>query len=224
MPRSQRIIEDNVIYHVLNRANGRMQIFDHEKDYLAFEKIIFEAKNKYPVDILSFCIMPNHWHFVLQSKEGNNLALFMRWLTLTHTQRWLINKNMVGYGHLYQGRYKSFPVQNDQHFLQLCQYVERNALRAGLTDRAESWRWGSAWIRKHGIKEQKELLSEWPIPLDGDYYAMLNQKDDVETLRDLRESVNRGKPFGSDNWIKEIANKFNLGSTLKLRGRPKKGT
>src|SRR3990167_6604047 len=150
MPRSPRIIDDDAIYHILNRANGRMRIFDDEKDYFAFEKIIIEAKNKYPVGILSFCIMPNHWQFVLQPKNGKDLVSFMRWITLTHTQRWLISKNMKGYGHIYQGRYKSFPVQNDEHFLQACRYVERNALRARLIDKAEDWRWGSAWIRKYG--------------------------------------------------------------------------
>lgn len=133
---------------------------------------------------------------------------------------------MVGYGHLYQGRYKSFPVQEDGHFLQVCKYVESNALRANLSGKAEDWRWSSAWIRKYGTQEQKGILSEWPVPMTSDYYSWLNQKDKIETevLKNLRSSVNRGKPFGSPGWIKKIAKKFKLESTLNLRGRPKKGT
>lgn len=226
MPRFPRIIEDNTVYHILNRANARMQIFEKEKDYLAFEKIIIEAKEKYPMRILSYCLMPNHWHFVLYPKNNKDLVPFMRWLTLTHTQRWLVHRNMIGYGHLYQGRYKSFPVQKDEHFLQVCRYVESNPLRAKLVNRAEDWRWGSAWVRKYGNQEQRELLSKWPVPITRDYTSWLNQRDDSKSniLENLRSSVKRGRPFGKLNWVRQIAKKFRLDSTLNLRGRPKKGT
>lgn len=223
MPRPPRKIEGNTVYHVLNRANARMKIFEKEKDYLAFEKIIVEAKEKYPMRILAYCLMPNHWHFVLYPQNNEGLASFMRWITLTHTQRWLVHRNMIGYGHLYQGRYKSFPIQKDEHFLQVCRYVERNALRAKLTDKAENWRWGSAWVRMHGSSEQKPLLSRWPVPTN-DYTSFLNQEDKEDILLSLRYSVVRGKPFGSENWIEKIAEKLKLKSTLNPRGRPKKGT
>ena len=224
MPRPPRKIEGNIIYHVLNRANARMQIFEKEKDYLAFEKILAEAKEKYPMRVLAYCLMPNHWHFVLYPKESKDLALFMRWLTLTHTQRWLVHRDMVGYGHLYQGRYKSFPVQEDAHFLQVCKYVESNAYRAKLSKKAEEWRWCSAWIRKHGNQEQSRLLSEWPVPKTGDYISYINQDENEVILKDLRNSINRGRPFGSGNWIEKIARKLKLKSTLIPRGRPRKGT
>lgn len=224
MPRPPRKVEGGIIYHVLNRANARMRIFDKEKDYFAFEKVLIEVKDKYPMKILAYCLMPNHWHFVLQPEEGKDLALFMRWLTLTHTQRWLVHRNMVGYGHLYQGRYKSFPVQEDRHFLQVCKYVESNAFRAKLSKRAEEWRWSSAWVRVFGSPEQKQLLSEWPVPITEDYIAYLNQDENEVGLEDLRNSVNRGKPFGSQSWIEKITEKLKLKSTLNPRGRPKKGT
>lgn len=224
MPRPPRTIEVDTVYHALNRANARMRIFEKEKDYLAFEKILIEAKGKYPMRILAYCLMPNHWHFILRPKENNGLASFMRWLTLTHTQRWLVHRNMLGYGHLYQGRYKSFPVQEDSHFLQVCKYVESNASRAKLSEKAEEWRWGSAWIRKYGNPEQKSLLSEWPVPITKDYITFLNQKDKEDMLVNLRQSTNRGKPFGSENWIEKIAEKLKLKSTLNPRGRPKKRT
>ena len=224
MPRPPRTIQGNTIYHVLNRANARMQIFEKEKDYFTFEKILIEAREKYPMRILAFCLMPNHWHFLLQPKENRDLAAFMRWVTLTHTQRWLVHRNMIGYGHLYQGRYKSFPVQEDRHFLQICKYVESNAYRAGLSKKAEDWRWGSAWIRKYGNQEQKQLLSRWPVPITRDYDDWLNQNDKEDVLTNIRIAVNRGQPFGTLNWIEKIAEKLKLKSTLNPRGRPKKGT
>jgi len=202
-----------------------MRIFEKEKDYFAFEKIIIETKEKYPMRILAYCLMPNHWHFVLYPKDDKDLSPFMRWLTLTHTQRWLVHRSMVGYGHVYQGRYKSFPIEKDGHFLQVCRYVESNALKAKLVSKAEDWRWGSAWIRKYGNQEQKQVLSKWPVPITKNYYAWLNSENkEADALNSLHSSVSRGRPFGSERWIEKIASKFKLESTLNNRGRPQKGT
>src|SRR3989344_9525362 len=111
MGRPPRVAIGNVVYHVINRANSRMLIFKKDGDYQAFEQILEEAKEKYPMRILAYCLMPNHWHLVLYPTSDEDLPRFMRWITLTHTQRWHARYNNIGYGHLYQGRYKSFPVQ-----------------------------------------------------------------------------------------------------------------
>ena len=225
MPRSLRIIESGAIYHVLNRSNAKVKIFETDKDYLAFESVLFEAKEKYPMRILSYCIMPNHWHFIMQPEKENDLSIFIRWLTQTHTQRWLAYREMIGQGHLYQGRYKSFPIQEDEHFLNVCRYVERNALRAKLVQKAEDWRWGSAWIREHGSLKQKNLLSPWPVSIPDGYQGLLNTNlyHEEEELADIRLSLNRGRPFGDLQWLNKITGKFNLISTVKPRGRPRKG-
>jgi len=224
MPRPPRIVEADAIYHVLNRANARAQIFSGEGDYRAFEEVLIEAKEKHPMRILAYCLMPNHWHFVLHPEGSEDLSSFMRWLTLTHTQRWLTSKRMIGYGHVYQGRYKSFPVQKDKHFLRVCKYVESNASRAGLSKKAEEWRWGSAWVRIFGSPDQKQLLSEWPIPMSEGYLSYLNQEEDEGMLKSMRNSVNRGAPLGSERWVERMAEKLTLESALRPRGRPRKGT
>lgn len=169
--------------------------------------------------------MPNHWHFIMQPEKENDLSIFIRWLTQTHTQRWLAYREMIGQGHLYQGRYKSFPIQEDEHFLNVCRYVERNALRAKLVQKAEDWRWGSAWIREHGSLKQKNLLSPWPVSMPDGYQSLLNTNlyYEEEELADIRLSLNRGRPFGDSQWLNKIIGKFNLFSTLKPRGRPRKG-
>jgi putative transposase len=226
MARIPRNTVGGMIYHVLNRANGREKLFKKEKDYLSFENIIFEAKEKYPnVDIFSFCIMPNHWHFALQPKRGEDLSMFMRWLTHTHTQRYHTHYKSIGYGHVYQGRYKSFPVSNDDYFLKLVRYIERNPLRARLVKKAENWRWSSLWYREKGGEEQKKILTKWPLEYDENYLKWVNQKkaDEDEELEKIRNSIQRGRPFGIDTWIKELSKKLGLESTIKPRGRPKKG-
>ena len=226
MARTPRLVIEDVVYHVLNRANGRETIFQEEKDYRLFEKILFEGKEKYPINIYSFCIMPNHWHFVLSSEKGENIPSFMRWITHTHTQRWHASHKSIGCGHLYQGRYKSFPIEKDNHFLQVCRYVERNPLRAGIVQKAEDWQWSSLWKREHGTEKQSPLLSSWPVEKPDSYLEWTNTllKDEEEKLKKIRYAFRRGSPYGRESWMRATAAKLNLNSTLNPRGRPKKGT
>jgi len=128
----------------------------------------------YPMRILAHCLLPNHWHFILWPENDGDLSAFLQRLTNTHTQRWQRAKDKVGYGHLYQGRFKSFPVETDEHFYSVVRYVERNALRAKLVARAESWRWGSLWRRVH--RARQPLLTRWPVPEPRKWVEHVNQR------------------------------------------------
>ena len=223
MGRSPRVDIADTIYHAINRANARVKIFNTPADYILFENILTEAKERVNMRILAYCIMPNHWHLILQPRNDGDLSRFMQWLTLTHTQRWHVAKETIGAGHLYQGRYKAFPIQNDEYLLWVCRYVERNALRAKLVQRAENWRWGSAW--RHSNHTGEEMLDLWPVDRPRDYFQWLNEKEeDAELLHNIRTSVNRGQPFGKSFWVDIMVRKFGLQSTITQRGRPRKGT
>jgi putative transposase len=117
-----------------------------------------------PMRILGYCLMPNHWHLVLYPRTDGDLVKFIQRVTLTHTQRYHAKTRTVGYGHVYQGRYKSLLVESDRHFLALVRYMERNAKRAGLVRKAEEWPWSSVHVRLYGKAEQKKMLSPWPTP------------------------------------------------------------
>jgi putative transposase len=145
MPRPRRADEAGGLYHALNRGNGRLQIFWKDDDYSAFERILAEGLKEYDVSVFSFQLMPNHWHLVLRPNVDGEMGRFLRWVTATHTMRYHAHYHTSGEGHVYQGRFKSFPIQDDEHFLTVCRYVERNALRAEFVSRAEEWRWGSLW-------------------------------------------------------------------------------
>ena len=173
MPRIQRTDVGDLVYHVLNRANARVQIFDTEKDYQLFEQILEEGKEKYNMRILAYCLMSNHWHLVLYPENDGDLKNFMGWVTNTHTRRWHVVKKSIGEGHLYQGRYKSFLCEEDAHFLTLVRYVERNAKKANLVKKAELWKWSSVWRRYSGTPEQQKLLSLWPVPESKQYLQYL---------------------------------------------------
>ncbi len=147
---------------------------------------------------------------------------FMRWITTTHVRQRRVQTKSIGHGHLYQGTYKSFPVQTDNYAQELIRYVEQNPLRAKLVRRAENWRWSSLWRRERGTKKEKQLLSESPFDLPRNYLTIVNTIPDDDTLDTIRTSVNKGAPFGSENWVRRMVKKFGLESTLRGSGRPRK--
>ena len=223
MPRPQRTNAGNYIYHVLNRANARVQIFDNDEDYELFETILAEGKKKFDMRILSYCIMPNHWHLVLYPKKDNDLSKFMAWVTNTHTRRWHTSKGTIGQGHLYQGRFKSFICQSDTYFLALVLYVERNAKKANLVQKAEDWKWGSVWRVKYGTLKQKQMIDNWPVFRPKHYFALLNERQKEKEEKAIEVSMQKGSPLGEDKWTSQIIRRFNLESTVRAVGRPKKG-
>lgn len=222
MGRPNRVADGGLVYHVLNRANARMPLFENPGDYEAFEQVLTEAVQRTETRLLAYCVLPNHWHLVLWPQKDGELSRFMSWLTLTHTQRWHAHRHSTGSGHVYQGRFKSFPVQDDGHFYTVCRYVERNALRANLVDRAEQWSWGSLYRWKHGTAEEKALLSAWPMARQRGWLEHVNAPQSDAELAALRRSVNRGCPYGEEAWCDRMVRRLSLESTLRPRGRPKK--
>jgi len=208
-----------MVFHALNRGVGRTRIFCRERDYEAFEETVEETLRLYPMRILAYCLMPNHWHFVLWPENDGELSAFLQRLTNTHTQRWQRAKRKVGHGHLYQGRFKSFPVETDEHFYTVVRYVERNALRANLVERTEAWRWGSLWRRVH--KVCSPLLSPWPLPEPRHWLEIVNQPQTEAEFAAIRRCIQRGCPYGSEGWTQRIAKSLGLESTLRPRGRPR---
>ena len=211
-----------MVYHSLNRAVARLPLFQKEGDYAAFERVLLEAIEEHPIRILGYCIMPNHWHFILWPKVDGELTSFLRWLTHTHTMRWHTHYHTVGTGHLYQGRFKAFPVADDDHYFTVLRYAERNALRANLVSRAEDWRWGSLWRRQFGSPEQQAILAPGPLALPRDWRELVNRPQTEAELEALRRSVHRGSPFGAAAWQERTARRLGLESTLRPPGRPKK--
>jgi putative transposase len=221
MGRPLRAAEGGHVYHVLNRANARMTIFDDDGDYIAFEKILTQAVERTNTRLLAYCVMPNHWHLVVWPRADDELSRFVGWLTLTHTQRWHAHRHSTGSGHVYQGRFKSFPIQEDDHFYTVVRYVERNAQRAGLVRRAERWRWGSLRRWSQGDAAERELLAGWPIPRRPNWIDHVNTPLTERELSAVRHCVQRGSPFGDESWTAKIVRRLGLETTLRPRGRPK---
>jgi putative transposase len=221
MPRIKRSDTAGSIYHAINRGNARSRIFHKAADYEAFLRLLGEGLEKYPLEIFSLCLMPNHWHLVLRPRKDGQMGRFLGWVTATHTLRYRAHNHRQFPSHLYQGPFKSFPVADDEHFLVVCRYVERNALRAKLCDAAEDWQWGSLHRWHHQCDVQPKLLSAWPISRLPGWVQRVNEAFSKEELEAIRTSVNRGQPFGSEEWVEERAEKDGLWSTLRPVGRPR---
>jgi len=228
MPRGNRVQPGGVVFHVLNRGNERRGLFEDAGDYAAFLRVVRETMLHVPVSLLGYCLMPNHWHLVIRPENDGDLGRFMQRLTVTHVRRWREYRQSVGWGHLYQGAYKSFPVQEDGHFLALSRYVERNAVRANLVKSglAQDWRWSSLWQRLQVALPDDgadwPTLTAWPVDAPRNWLQRVNQPETEAELEAMRTCLRRGRPLGGEAWTKEIAQRLGLASTLRPRGRPRK--
>jgi putative transposase len=219
MPRSARVAPGGLVYHVLNRANGRLRLLRKEADFLAFNNVLLQAHERHPTRLLGWCVMPNHWHFVVWPREDGELSRFFGYLGLTHATRWQVAHNAVGVGHVYQSRFKNFMIQRDAHLEWVLRYVERNPLRANLVQRAQDWQWSSLHARLHGPDPVRELLCDWPIPVPDNWTQLVNRPQTDQELAAIRLAGQRGRPLGEDSWVQVAARRYDLQSTLRPRGR-----
>lgn len=222
MPRHSRTDVAGEVYHVVNRANGREFIFQNDDDYQSVIQIIEETMKRYPLDIFSFCVMFNHWHFAVRPRADGDIGRFFGSMTQKVTQRWHAYHHSVGTGHLFQGRFRSFLVQTDSYFIQLMKYVEANPLRAKLVARAEDWKWSSLRLRLYAHDLATRILAAWPLEYEGDYLNDVNATLPESFMQQIRHSAKRGTPLGEEGWLKEVVGKYGLEHTIRQRGRPPK--
>ena len=220
MPRQARHAPGGVIYHVLNRAAGRRELFSDEADYAAFIRVLARTVETTSMRVCAFCLMPNHWHLVLWPAHDGDLARFMQKLTVTHVRRWLEYRHRVGQGGIYQGRYKSFPLQDDAHFTTVVRYVERNPVRANVVRRAEAWRWSSLG-QKLTDKTPLIPLAPWPVRRRADWVQWVNAPQTTAEEAAVRHCLKHSRPYGEDAWTTTMEARLKL-PPLRKRGRPPK--
>jgi putative transposase len=223
MPRIARGVVENGCFHVLNRGNHRQILFRQPEDYALFLDLLSQSVAKFAVELSGYCLMGNHWHLVASVDEQEELSRWMHWLTNRHVRMVHARNAKLGGGHLYQGRYKSFPIQDEGHLWTVLRYVEANPLRARLVKRAEDWRWSSLSSQPvfNGLIEvARPKLSRWPR--DARWRKVVNSPLEEARLDLLRRSVIRSAPYGLPDWATTFALKTGLESTLRPRGRPRK--
>lgn len=218
MPRTARASVGGICYHVINRGNGRAEVFHKPPDYQRFTEMMGQACERLPMRVVGWSLLPNHFHLVLWPWADGDLSRWMQWLMTCHVRRY--HRHYHSSGHVWQGRFKAFPIQQDEHFLTVLRYVERNPLRAKLVRQAQNWRWSSLYSLLH--KEHLHFLAPGPVRRPNNWLTLVNRVETDEELKRLRTCVNRGRPFGSSVWIQQIARSLGLEFTIRSRGRPKK--
>lgn len=218
MPRPRRVTPAGYCYHVLNRGNARQQVFHKEADYEAFLSLLDEAQERCPMRVLAYCLMPNHFHLVLWPRGEGDVSRWMQWLQTTHVRRY--HEHYRTSGHVWQGRFKAFPIQEDEHLLTVLRYVERNPLRARLVPGVADWKWSS--LRLHGQPARPAWYHDGPVRRGPDWAAYVAQPQTDAELVALRHSAQRGVPYGGERWQQKTITALGLESTLRPRGRPRK--
>jgi len=218
MPRTARASTANYCYHVLNRGNAQAVVFHKDGDFRAFVDLIARAGDRVPMRVLAYCVMPNDFHLVLWPRGDGDLSRWMQWLLTAHVRRY--HRHYHSSGHVWQGRFKAFPIQEDEHLLTVLRYVERNPLRAGLVERAEQWPWSSLPGLDQGRPES--FLDPGPMPRGTEWVEGVNRPMTEAEEGRMRRSLDRGAPFGSEPWAVQSAGELGLESSLRPRGRPRK--
>lgn len=222
MPRRKRVCPRGEVFHVLNRAVARLTIFEKPADYDAFLRVLNETWEIVPLPIFAMVLMPNHWHFVVRPSTDDQVSEFFQRLTVTHTMRYHAHYKTSGTGHVYQGRFKSFPIQSDEHLLIAMRYVERNPVRANFVELAEEWPWGSASARQQPQDKRGWLTAPVDPPLPRQWRSWVNKSETDAEVKALRHCIHRGLPFGDERWTKSSSVRLNLESAARPRGRPRK--
>jgi putative transposase len=170
--------------------------------------------------VLAFCLMPNHFHLALWPREDGQLSDYMAWLLTAHVRRY--HQHYHSSGHIWQGRFKSFPIEEDGHLLTVLRYIERNPVRAGLVERAQQWLWSSAAsLGEHGT-HPRPLRDPGPVLRPEGWLQYVNEPQTEAELERLRACTRRGRPYGNLSWTTQTAHRLGLDASLRPLGRPRK--
>jgi len=227
MPRRPRFFVANVPYHVIQRGNNKDVIFRNNGDYLFFLSILKEAKLKYPCFMYSYCLMPNHFHLLIQPSEKDNISFLMKFLGDKYV--FYINKKYNRSGTLWEGRFRSSLIDREQYFLACLRYIEMNPVRACLVKAPELYRWSSYRFRAFGEKNHILDLDQWYISLGENstkqqmnYRRFINDSVLESKIEVIREMTQRGGIAGSDKFKNEIEKILGKKIIIRLPGRPSK--
>jgi putative transposase len=223
MPRTERGGAEEGYFHVLNRGNHRQKLFRQPDEFALFLQLLARSVMKFSVELWGYCLMGNHWHLVVSVHRIKELSRWMHWLTNRHVRMLHAQSAKLGGGHIYQGRYKSFPIQDEGHLWTVLRYVEANPVRARLTKQAEDWPWSSLSsqpVTDGLLPAERPPPGRWPR--DARWRKAVNAPLEVAQLELLRRSVVRGSPYGLPDWSASFARKTGLESTLRPVGRPRR--
>jgi len=173
-------------YHVYNRGCNRENIFANEGNYLFLLRRAKLYLADYPLSVIAYCLMPNHYHFLLRPDEDDALSPFIQRLFNSYSQ--VFNKQRRRSGTLFEGRAKSILVDTDEYVLHLCRYIHLNPVRAGLAARPEQWPYSNylEWLERRGGTLIDRALVRHHFPVATDYEVFVMSEVDLSLEKKLQ--------------------------------------
>jgi putative transposase len=218
MSRPRRHLPAGLIYHVINRGNERRTLFLDSDEYQEFLDLMRWTHKWVPMRVCGLCLMPNHWHMLLWPEVDHAISAYMHRLATTHAVLHRRRLSLPGTGHVYQGRFRAFAVQDSRYYFTAMKYVEANPVRAGLVPRAGDWRWTSLSERLMGTT----LIVPGPLELPSNWPHVVNGPERWRDTAAIRRCVQSDRPFGPWRWVARTAALQGLEQKLRVRGRPPK--
>lgn len=228
MARPLRIHLPEAIYHVLNRGNNQQDIFLEEKDYQHYLQILKRYKDKFGFKFFAYCLMPNHVHLLLQTSGKSTISQIMQGVTIAHTRYYhYIRKTS---GHIWQGRFKSPLVSDDEYLLTVMRYIEQNPIRAGLVKNLEQYPWSSFFANTSPLTDSIIDREQNPVFLNlgkdieercKNYRRWVVSSLEDNQLKEIQGSLNGQRQYISSQFHEHIEERLRLIKKI-LRGRPRK--
>ena len=228
MPRPARFAFAGQPQHIVQRGNNRQPIFFTESDYRVYVSCLIEAKRKYGCQVHAYVLMTNHVHLLASAAEVAHVSRMMQHLGARYVR--YINSKHHRTGTLWEGRFKASLIDSELYFLQCCRYIENNPLRAGIVGDPADYAWSSHRFHAFGNDDQlltaHELyrrLGNTPDERQRHYRELFLNELGAQTLREIREAINRGWPLGGEQFKDRVERALLRHARPPKRGRPKRG-
>lgn len=213
MARQWRIEYSGALYHVLSRGNERRDIVFDDEDRASFLKTLGEMCERFDIEMYAFVLMDNHYHLLLKTKRPN-LSKSMQWFGVSYTRRFNVRHTRTG--HLFQGRFKAFLIENDTYLLRLSCYIHRNPLRAGIVRRLRDYQWSSYPFYAYRKNPPQWLnvdtiLSQFSVKDKNKAYRKEVQRYAREK-KSIWEEVKHGLFMGGKEFIERIRSEYLTGN------------
>lgn len=186
MGRKNRFAPPGFSYHVVNRGNDRKTIFHQQAEYAAFMGMLAAKARTFDVHVYGYCLMPNHFHLLVEPLVEDALSEFMQRLTCGYACYFRRVTDTVGYGHVVQRRFWSCPAQDETAFLSILRYIEANPVRAACVPTADLWPWSSFTERRSG---GRRILTPLPVMLPDEWPLLVNAPQPAEVLEQIRKDL-----------------------------------
>jgi len=227
MARSLRLFIPNVPCHIIQRGNNRTRIFLSMEDYQFFLEVLQEAQLKHPCQLYSYCLMPNHFHLIVNPQQTGNVSLFMKLLGGKYVR--YFNKKYDRTGTLWENRFRSFLIGGERYFIRCLRYVETNPVRSGLAKTPESYQWSSYNYRAFGANSSLLNIDPWFISLGTTitecrliYAQFIKESIEESELEQLRQIAKRGGIFADKHFKEYVGEYYKMDITRRYPGRPKR--